>query len=216
VARDQQKVRAGLSLLGAVLSGMLAIGVPQRGLASTSDFPVTVEGDSLALVVRADLGSEILPEFVRERLDRGIPATIGLQVDLWRSRSGWFDNRVGQAIQRYRVSRDAWTGAYLLEDEEGPVGADSLGTLIRRLGEEPVPIFIPRDLALDRAVHWVEVTGEIGGGSSSVFGIPGGILRMVRDLTGLGDRRLAGRSGKFEISLVAGDVIWVQMLGNSP
>lgn len=235
MARDQQKVRAGLSLLGAVLSGMLAIGVPQRGLASTSDFPVTVEGDSLALVVRADLGSEILPEFVRERLDRGIPATIGLQVDLWRSRSGWFDNRVGQAIQRYRVSRDAWTGAYLLEDEEGPVGADSLGTLIRRLGEEPVPIFIPRDLALDRAVHWVEVTavtiplsvqdlgeveewitGEIGGGSSSVFGIPGGILRMVRDLTGLGDRRLAGRSGKFEISLVAGDVIWVQMLGNSP
>ena len=236
--RRERRLREILTFLAPVLCAVLTAGGPAVGAALASDFPITIAGDSLSILIHADVGPEILPDFVRERLDRGIPATIGFQVDLWRNRSAWFDSRVAQEVHRYRISRDAWTGAYVLEGPEGPdaaMGADSLGTLVRRLGDDPIRLNIPRELALGGAVLWVEVTavtiplsvqdlgeveewitGEMGGGSNSVFGIPGGVLRMVRDLSGLGDRRLVGQTGRFGISLVAGDVVWVQTLGRSP
>lgn len=205
-----------------------SLGSPTAARADDA-FPVTVAGDSLALQVRAELGAEVLPDFVRERLDRGIPATVGIQVDVWRTRAGWFDSRIGRVVQRFRLSRDPWSGAYLLEGPDGPVGADSLASLLDEMIDTPIRVPFPRHLALAENEHWVEVTavttplsaqdlgeveewisGEIGGGSGSVFGVPGGVLRIVRDLTGLGDRRMAGRSARFRVALVAGDVVWVR------
>ncbi|MEZ4648127.1 MAG: DUF4390 domain-containing protein [Candidatus Eisenbacteria bacterium] len=196
---------------------------------SASDFTVAVEGDSLALVVKPQLGAGILPGFVRERLDRGIPTTIGLQADLWKHRSAWFDEQVSRTIRHYRLYRDAWSGLYLLQGPDGTIGGDSLGAIIRLLSDEPIVLDLDRKTASKAGTYWVEVTavtvplsvqdlgeveewitGEIG--DSSIFGVPGGLIRIIRDLAGLGDRRLAGRTGEFRMSLIAGNVVWVQPL----
>ncbi|MCA9754660.1 MAG: DUF4390 domain-containing protein [Candidatus Eisenbacteria bacterium] len=208
---------------------LLALLVVSPTAASASDFVVAVEGDSLAIDVRPLLGPGVLPGFVRERLDRGIPTTIGLQADLWKHRSTWFDEQVSRTIRHYRLSRDAWSGLYLLEGPDGTVGGDSMGAIIRLLSEEPIVLDVDRKTASKGGRYWVEVTavtvplsvqdlgeveewitGEIGGGSGSIFGVPGSLIRIIRDLTGLGDRRLSGKTNEFTMSLVAGDVVWVQ------
>lgn len=208
-----------------------ALAVP----ATADDFGVTVAGDSLAIQVRSSLGAAVLPDFLRERLDRGIPATVGIQADLWRARSGWFDERVAQTIRHYRLNRDAWTGAYVLDGPEGSVTADSLDFLLQGMASRPLILPLSREVARAGLVAWVEVTavttplsvedlgeveewitGEIGRRGGSIFGIPGGILRLARDLTGLGDRRSTGRSPTFEASLIAGDFIWIRTNFDGP
>ncbi len=207
----------------------LAFSVTGTGRAA-SPFEVRVESDSLALRVQPNPGPEVLPEFVRERLDVGIPATVGIQVDLMRTRSGWFDRRVARVVQRFRVSRDAWSGNYLIEGPHGVFDADSLGTITSFLDENPIRIPLSRAQCTNNSKHWIEVTavtvplsvedlqevenwvdGEVSGEESgSILDIPKALFHLVRDLTGLGDRKLVGRSDGFEMSLVAGDYVWVQ------
>jgi len=193
---------------------------------------VRVEGDSLSLRVYA-LDAIVLPEFVRERLERSIPVTIGRQAELRRERSGWLDAQQAVEIERFRVRRDPWSGAYSASDGTRTFMADSLETIERWLSEMPLRIPLERRWGGHGEVFWIELTtvvlplttedlGEVEywisdpeEESISLLSIPRGLFGLVRDATGLGDRRSRARSERFSLSIIASDWAWVRPISGS-
>ncbi len=57
---------------------------------------------------------------VRSSLERGMPATVQLSVELWRVRPGWFDQRIRLEHSEIRIARDAWSDEYLMQRDAGP------------------------------------------------------------------------------------------------
>jgi len=200
--------------------------------AAEEQVEVSLEGDSLSIEVRASAVDGLLPQFVQDRLRRGLPATVGVQAELWHDRSGWFDAHRRTTIREFRLSRDAWTETYQLLDGNRPddsFSADSLSTIVAEIENRSVSLTIESSWGRSTAVHWVEATvvivplavsdlgevddwlsGEIESGP--LLGIPRGLFRIVRDLTGLGDRKILGRSKPFRMSLIANDLVWIQPL----
>ena len=169
-----------------------------------------------------------LPEFVRERLERSIPVTIGRQAELRRERSGWTDARQAMEIERFRVRRDPWSGAYSASDGARSFTADSLETIERWLSNMPLSIPLEQRWCGRGEVFWIELTtvvlplttedlGEVEywisdpeEESISLLSIPRGLFGLVRDVTGLGDRRSRTRSERFSLSIIASDWAWVR------
>lgn len=192
--------------------------------AHADDFRVDVAGsDSLELRVRVDY-PDLFPGFVLDRLERGIPATVGFQIELWRDRGIWFDANMARWVHDYKITRDPWTGSYVVASADTSFAADSLSIVVDRLAEI--------DLALPLEPEWVEsdskyrvavvavviplsasdlgevedwLTGEFGGGG--LLSIPKGLFNIVRDLSGLGDRKAKAQSVRFRISRLGSGVL---------
>lgn len=191
-----------------------------------------VEGDSLSLRVYA-LDEILLPEFVRERLERSIPVTIGRQAELRRERSGWVDALETREIERFRVRRDPWSGTYSASDGARTFTADSLETVERWLSNMPLRVPLEQRCCDGDEVFWIEFTtvvlplttedlGEVEywisdpeEESISLLFIPRGLFGLVRDVTGLGDRRSRTRSERFYLSIIASDWAWVRPISES-
>ena len=189
-----------------------------------------VEGDSLSLRVYAPQ-EPLLPEFVRERLERSIPVTVGRQAELRRERKGWIDAVQTQRIERFRLRRDPWSGTYSASDGDRTFTADSLETVERWLSRMPLALPLEREWCGRGHVYWADVTiavlpltaedlgeveywisGEPGTEPFSLLSIPRGLFGLVRDVTGLGDRRSRARSGRFSVSIIASDWTWVRAI----
>ncbi|UCF78752.1 MAG: DUF4390 domain-containing protein, partial [Candidatus Eiseniibacteriota bacterium] len=54
-----------------------------------------------------------------ETLERGLPATLSYEIQLWKSRRMWFDKLLWVNRLYYRVRYDPWEGAYIIETREG-------------------------------------------------------------------------------------------------
>ncbi len=196
-----------------------------RSLALLALLTIVPPAEALELAVAPTDSSAILgvvswpdplPEFVLDRLERGIPATVGIQIDLWRERRGWYDTNVATWTRETQIMRDPWTGRYRLREGGHSAEFDSLSSVsaaIRRI-EFPLPIDstwcdpgqvyrasvtgIVRPLTaqdLREVETWL--TGELGGGNGGLLGVPRGVFGIVRDLTGLGDRKERATSGSF-------------------
>lgn len=192
---------------------------------------VRVEGDSLSLRVYA-LEELLLPEFIRDRLERSIPVTIGRQAELRKERSGWLDAMQAVEIERFRVRRDPWSGTYSASDGERTFTADSLETVERWLSNMPLQIPLEREWCGNGDTFWIELTtvilpltaedlGEVEywisdpeEESISLLSIPRGLFGLVRDVTGLGDRRSRTRSGRFSLSIIASDWTWIRPISD--
>lgn len=179
---------------------------------------VTVSTTDSVSVVAHVSWPEALPDFIADRLERGIPSTLGVQVELWRERSAWYDTSVGVWIYEAQLAREPWSGAYALITSAGTTGADSLSTLRRLASELDLPLPLS-DTTLDSTANYrVAVTavirpitasdlrevetwlgGELGSRRGPLLGIPRGLFGIVRDLSGLGDRREKARSGRFRL-----------------
>ncbi|MCA9727197.1 MAG: hypothetical protein KC729_05890 [Candidatus Eisenbacteria bacterium] len=192
-----------------------------------------MEGDSLAIAVFVP-DVPLLPAFVRERLSRGIPVTVGRQVELRRERRGWVDATLETSVERFRFRRDPWSGSYSATDGERTFSADSLGTIETWLLESPLrlplqaswcgsedALFVDLTIAvlpltaedLGEVEYWI--SGDEDEPSVSLLSIPRGLFGLVRDVTGLGDKRSRWRSDRFTLSLIASDWVWVRPISGS-
>ena len=172
-------------------------------------------GDSLELSVHID-HPRLLPGFVVERLRRGIPVTVGFQMELWRDRSVWFDNNLATRVSQFKVTRDAWTGAFSLATADTAVVVDSLRQVVAYLSDVTLPFPLEERWAESDSRHRMAVTavviplsaqdlgevedwltGELGGGGGGLLAIPRGLFNIVRDLSGLGDRKAKAQSERF-------------------
>jgi hypothetical protein len=202
--------------------------------AFAGDLQVEVAGgDSLTLRITVQRANP-LPEFVEERLERGIPATVGFQVDVWRDRSVWFDARELTQVEEFKLTRDAWTGTYKLIGADGTRSADSLSTIESILAEREFRVPVSPGWCNGSSTRWVVVTavvipltakdlgevedwlvGELGGKSRGILDLPGGLFSIVRDLSGLGDRKSQGESRRFRLKLRSGDRVLVESRNDS-
>lgn len=188
--------------------------IPRSGTAASPQVSVA-GGDSLDLWVLVQW-DEPLPAFVEERLERGIPATVGLSAELMAKRTLWRDRRVSLAGREMQIARDAWAGGWLLIDGTAVAVHDSLAGLRAAIAHQRV--HLPLDAAwcdgttpyrLDVTAYVVPLTaedageveswlgGQIRGLGRGILGIPRALFGVVRDLSGLGERASRGGCGPF-------------------
>jgi hypothetical protein len=165
--------------------------------------------------------ARVLDARVSESLARGMPATLVLHAELWRDRRGWFDRLESSVDASVRIRYEVWTETYLLER----IGADPI--VVRSVDSVATVLQRPWLLAVGRvgqlnttSRYYVVLTatlrpltvedleevegwlsGEVGSGSKSGFGvvteIPRTIFDTVRNVAGFGDQKARVMSGRF-------------------
>ncbi len=202
-------VLAGLGLaLGAGIAGAVEIvGVRVMRL------------ESHVAVALAHTG--VLSPRVRDSLERGMPTTVRLSVDLWRDRAGWFDQLVRTERAEVRVARNAWSDEYQLRRQSGPVL-----TLIdleeveleldrpTRVRLLPVSALEPGERYyaivrvevkpltvedIEEVERWLSGEAKRAGkpGPGSIARLPAYFVGMLANLSGLGDETATHRTGPF-------------------
>ena len=111
-----------VAVLGLCLSLMPADGWSQEAEAQATDeepgFRVLFsEAREVDQVIRLDAGFDLKlsPELI-EAITKGIPITIDIEMELWRSRSYWLDDEVARVVQSYTLTYNDLTRSYILEN----------------------------------------------------------------------------------------------------
>lgn len=212
--------RAALLLAIALAFGALVAPVASPALAESPVVSVA-GGDSLSLwvLIRWD---RPLPAFVEERLERGLPATVGVRAELQRDRAGWSDAKLASESLEMQVAKDPWGGSYLLLDARSTRGLDSLAAVRATLSSQKLRLALLPEWCDTTSSYRVEVTtfvtpltardvGEVDswlrsqlrGLGRGLLGIPRGLFSVVRDLSGLGERTAKGHSARFHMEVMA-------------
>ena len=146
-----------------------------------------------------------------------VPASIVIEIDLWRRKSTWWDKLVSSYTIEYRMYHDPLTREYVLlglgqtrtfsDDKQLSAFLSEPRQAILGLAENfsldktyyvtvhvLVEPFNPSDL--DRVDAWLkgDVTQGRGGG---ILGIPKALSGILMDFSGLGDHSAMGRSEPF-------------------
>jgi hypothetical protein len=188
-------------------------------------------GDSLSLWVLVDW-EQPLPTFVQERLERGIPATVGLRVELWKARAGWFNQHLTTEGTEMKILRDPWGGSFTIVGDTASAGVDSMAALQRSLSRHKIRVPLARDWCDGDSRYQVVVTtivrpltasdvgevetwlrGEIKGFGNGALGLPRGLFGIVRDLSGLGEQTSTASSPRFRLARLADDRVRVLIPG---
>jgi hypothetical protein len=174
-------------------------------------------GDSLSLWILIHWDRP-LSEFVEQRLERGLPATVGVRAELVRNRVGWSDTKLAAESLEMQVAKDPWDGSYLLLDAFSTRGLDSLAAVRATLSRQKLRITLDSLWCDGASSYRVEVTtfvapltardagevdswlrGQLRGLGRGLLGIPRGLFAVIRDLSGLGERTARGESARFRI-----------------
>lgn len=201
---------AALVLLAAAAAAAFAVDL--------ADVRVTRVDAYVAVLLRT---THVLSPRVRDSLERGMPATVRLNVDVWKVRPGWFDQMVHTERAELRVARNAWSDEYQMRRDSGPlVTLLDLDEVEREL-ERPsrVRVLPLADMDPDAryyAIARVEVkpltvedieeverwlSGEakrVGKpGPGSIARLPAYMIGVLANLSGLGDETATHRTGTF-------------------
>jgi len=175
--------------------------------------------------VYVDLGlDELFPPRVEESLERGMPATLQLHVELWRHRSAWFDRLESTYESRLKIRYDVWNDQYRLEREGQPtLGLATLDS-VRAMLSRPLSLPVARVGVLDPDARYylsVSVTlkpltvedleegegwlsGEVQSKRASGLGVvtalPRALFDAVRNFAGFGDQRARATSPDFMLA----------------
>jgi len=165
--------------------------------------------------------SNVLSERIRNTLDRGMPTTVVVRVDLWRDRSGWFDPLVAEHSVFMRAFRNAWSDEFLLrrnlEPERSFLDIAELETEVTRPTRillTPLAKLDPRSRYyaivtvtvkpltvedLEAVEKWLSGEAKRTGkpGPGSIAKLPRYLVGVLANLSGLGDEVTTWRSESF-------------------
>jgi hypothetical protein len=190
----------------------------QEGLAAAVD-RVWIRGDSLNVDYSV---RELFSDRIRDGLERGLPMTLTVEIELWRDRGSWWDALEVRHVREYKIQRNVWDDRFFVDSAGGRrFWLADLGALERHLsyrrgefvtdlsglreGKHYFVVVIPtlKPLTIED-VREVEawLTGEIETGSektgfSVITGLPRTVFGIFIDLAGLGDASTVARSGRF-------------------
>lgn len=158
---------------------------------------------------------------VRSSLERGMPATVQLSVELWRVRPGWFDQRVHLQQTEIRIARDAWSDEYEMQRDVGPrITVPDLEEVDYQLTRPMRVRLVPASTMEPVARHYViarvevkpltaedieEVEGWLSGeakragkpGPGSIARLPKSMMVVLANLSGFGNEVAQFRGGTF-------------------
>jgi hypothetical protein len=200
-----------------VLTFMLALAPATRALEITAQPPRERSGYLWVDVRLADL----FEPRVEGSLARGMPATLALHAELWRRRSGWFDDLESVFDAELRLRYDFRNATYLIERAGAqPLIAPGLDS-VRAVLLRPLPLPIGRvgQLLADQRYYVVVsatlkplsvedaaevegwLSGEVGGGRREPFGLLTGLPRSLfdtaRNFAGFGDEHARATTEEF-------------------
>ena len=163
----------------------------------------------------------VLSPRVRESLERGMPATVRLSVDVWRVRPGWFDQRAGTQHAEMRIARNAWSDEYQMRRQAGPLLTlldldEAERELARPMRVRVLPVSQLRDEAryyaivrvqvkpltvedIEEVERWLSGEAKRAGkpGPGSIARLPAYMVGLLANLSGLGDETAMLRTGTF-------------------
>jgi hypothetical protein len=183
-----------------------------------ADVRITRVEDHVTVALRP---AGVLSPRVRDSLERGMPATVNLSVELWRVRPGWFDQQVRLEESQMRVVRDAWSDEFQMRRENGPLvtlldldeterelsrpvrvrilpvanlKADARYYVVARLAVKPLTV---EDI--EEVERWLSGEAKRAGkpGPGSIARLPVYLVRMLANLSGLGEETATVRTGTF-------------------
>ena len=167
--------------------------------------------------------SDVLTPRIRGALERGMPTTVDLTVEVWRSRTGWFDAMVGRQGVTIRVFRNAWTDDYTfrrnLEPERTFVTLDDVERELERplrvsalrvakLEPDERYYLIVRSTVktltvedLEAVEKWLSGEAKRAGkpGPGSLARLPTYLVGVLANLSGLGDESAVVRTEAFAL-----------------
>jgi hypothetical protein len=206
--------RLGLAL---VLAWTVVAPAPARAVA-IADVRITRVEDHVTVSLRT-MG--VLSPRVRDSLERGMPATVRLTVELWRVRPGWFDQQVRVESSELRIARNAWSDEFQMRRQAGPlVTLIDLDETERELSRptrvrlHPVANLLsqaryytlvrvevkPLSVEdIEEVERWLSGEAERAGkpGPGSIARLPASLVRMLANLSGFGDETATVRTGNF-------------------
>jgi hypothetical protein len=107
------------TVLGALLAlplGLLA--APRVAVAvELGGTSVARSGDWVVASLRAQ---DAFSDRISQTLDRGMPVTVVITVDVWQDRAGWFDRLVGEQQVVLRAFRNSWSDDFTLRRDHEP------------------------------------------------------------------------------------------------
>jgi len=205
-------------LLGATLAPP-ALAQPPATL-EVRDARAVLSGNVVA--ARVELEGLFSPR-VRRSLDRALPASLVVTIDLWRDRAGWFDQLVETRSTLFRIRYDAWGEDFDVGRDVEPAthvgGLDEVADSLER------PLLLPittRDRLTPGHRYYVVVTASLrpltpeglreieaflgrqsAHGSAtvplnSIARLPRSLFSIVAALSGLGDEIAVRRTPKFQ------------------
>ena len=213
-------MRRAPGLWAALVAILLAAPAAANDLGLTVG-PVELQGDVLTVTYRAE--TPWTPRFT-ETLLRGMPATVTYEVGIWKKRSFWFDKLVLAMKSETRVFHDPWdhtfrvhTGSLRRKTKTVPT-MEALDALL--FGDRALPLtrlaalqpegryyvsvrLTIRPLTaedLDEVEDWL--SGEVKNPDQPERGVPGYLLGIAVNVSGLGDRTALARSETFRPSLL--------------
>ena len=177
-----------------------------------------IEAVSGGVFVTYEVARPFTPR-LEETLMQGMPATVTFEVGLWKRRAFWFDKLIVALRSEHKVVYDEWARSFRIRSGQNPPqsrtapGLDSLRSLLFAPRRFP----IAEAAALDStATYYVSVrvtirpvavedlgeiekwlAGESPGAEAGQRGIPGYLLGLAVNISGLGDRTAVGKSERF-------------------
>ncbi len=211
-------MRTPVPVAGLALAALIAVLPAPARAVEIRDVRVVRLGDDAGIALRT---TSVLSPRVRGSLERGMPATVRLSIELWRVRPGWFDQLVQAERAEVRIARDAWSDDFRLERVGYPVVTLlDLDEAERELERPTRARLAPVSTMEWQARHYViarvevkplsaedieEVEGWLSGearragkpGPGSIARLPSYMVGVLANLSGLGDETATFRSGTF-------------------
>jgi len=214
-------MRAAPALL---LLFVLAAGRPSPAVADDLGLSVgPVESIHGVVAVSYRVENPFTPR-LEETLLRGMPATVSYEVGVWKRRSLWFDKLVLAIRSEHKVLYDPWSRSFRMRSAAPGAKSRSIPTLdsltAALFSERRLPLVSAA--ALDSMARYyvsVRVTirplsaedlgevedwlaGEVKGPSGPPRGLPGYLIGIAVNVSGLGDRTALAKSEAFRPALL--------------
>jgi hypothetical protein len=191
-----------------------ALGANDLGLTVDS---VRVESGTLR--IDYDVAEPFTPQ-LEETLLRGMPATIGIEIGLWKKRSFWFDKLVLAIHSEHKVVHDLWTRSFRVLTGSAPperriaTSLDSLRAMLFTARDIPVATAADLEPAgsyyvsvrvriqpvdtedLGEIERWL--SGESNDPRRAEQGLPRYLLGLAVAFSGLGERTAIVKSERFK------------------
>ena len=175
-------------------------------------------GDWTIASLRAE---DAFSDRISQTVDRGMPVTVVVTVDIWQDRSGWFDRLVGEQQVVLRAFRNAWSDDFTLRRDREPehtitdlaaleteiarpmrvravplarLAADERYYAIVQVAVKPLTV---EDL--ETVEQWLSGEAKRTGkpGPGSIAKLPRYLVGILANLSGFGDEVGRWRSGMF-------------------
>ena len=216
-------MRRRLGTLGLALTAFFLVPTPAG--ADDMDIvvgPVEIVSGTICVTYRVE--RPFTPRLT-ETLELGMPATVTFEVVLWKRRAIWFDKLVLAIQSEHKVVYDEWAKSYRIRSGSSPPRSSAVSTLeeLRTALFQARRLPVASAAALDTSgSYYVSVratvrpvaaedigeiedwlAGESPGPEGEARGVPGYLMDLAVNLSGLGDRTDLEKSERFRPARLA-------------